>query len=111
MPASQGTLFMVMVGCGLIMGILYDVFRILRLALRMGRFFTALMDLVYWLIVTAFALFAILFFASGELRGYQLLGMALGGILHLGIISPLVMKLIRALGRLIPQEFWNKLRK
>lgn len=104
MPLEQGKLFLAMAGTGILIGILYDVFRLLRIMFGMGRFFTALMDLAFWLCATVIAGASILFFAGGELRGFLLLGMLTGGGLYLGVVSPLLRALARLLVRLLPQE-------
>lgn len=111
MPLDQGKLFFAMAGTGIAIGILYDVFRLLRRIFGMGRFFTALMDLVFWLCATVVASISILFFAGGELRGFLLLGMLVGGALYLAVVSPLIAALFRLLGKLLPQRLIKSIKR
>ena len=57
---NQGYVFLCTVGAGVAMGVLYDGVRILRRTLHMGRVLTFLLDLLYWAVVLAVALFAVL---------------------------------------------------
>lgn len=111
MPLEQAQLFFAMAATGIVIGVLYDVFRLLRKMFGMGRFFTALMDLIFWLCATVIAGLSILFFAGGELRAFLLLGMLLGGALHLWVVSPLVMWVLRKCGKLMPRKLMQFLKR
>lgn len=67
----------------------YDCFRCLRRTFHHGVFLVAVEDLIFWL-VTAGVIFSLLYrYNSGAMRGYCILGMAVGMILYGYLISRL----------------------
>lgn len=67
-----------MVGSGILMGVVYDIYRVLQIKLRIGKKLIPLMDLIYW-IGSALFVFYILFQANGgQLRLYIFLALAAG---------------------------------
>ncbi|MBQ8762599.1 MAG: spore cortex biosynthesis protein YabQ [Clostridia bacterium] len=78
----QTEIFLLSLGFGFLLGILYDVFRTLRLIISKSAVFTVFMDILY------FVLCAILIFSfnlvvdSGKIRLYVLLGDLLGWLVY-----------------------------
>ena len=66
---------------GVCLGLLYDVFYLIRVTLGYKKVLTVVLDVTYWVIGTAFA-FGLLYYAcEGEFRYYDALGFALGALL------------------------------
>jgi hypothetical protein len=88
---------------GLLLGLLYDLFRAVRRLLRTGRIATAMMDALYCLLALPVAFFILWRAADMALRPYMLAGMGLGAAVYFAGPSVFLMKgwmaLLRALRR------------
>lgn len=86
----QTEIFLLSLGFGFLLGILYDVFRTLRLIISSSSWFTVFADIVYFMLC-AFLVFCFnLAVDSGRIRLYVLLGDLLGWMIYyfsLGEIS------------------------
>lgn len=103
--ASQILAFVVMVGAGLVVGLMFDVYRVIRVLVRPRAVGGVLMDLAFWVVTTP-ALFVMLLIGNwGELRLYVFLGVGLGLFVYFQLASPLVLwglvTYIRWLGRIL----------
>ncbi len=88
-------LYACLLGVGL--GVCYDVFRILRVALPLGTVVTFIEDILYFA-VTAIATFTfLLYFTQGQIRVYVLLGEVLGWVLYYVTVGSLVIKISKAI--------------
>ena len=112
---------------------IYDIFRIKRKAFKTNNLVTYLEDILYW-IIAAGVMFGIVYFSNdGEIRGFLFLGIFLGAIIYILLLSKIIMsvtlKCIRILKRisrliwkivvcpfniifkviLIPAKFFNKI--
>jgi len=96
---NQSYIFMATVYGGIITGILYDVYRMLRRALKAGRIVTALFDVLFT--VCALAIVALVLYAvnSGEIRVYTFFGFALGFFIYIIGISYFLKYLFSKLSR------------
>lgn len=96
----------VVVLAGMATGLLYDMARVARSYMRRHRWGQFIVDLVFWG-SAALTLGAGLLLANwGDLRGYILLGALTGAALYLYLASPVVLNLLRLLGRLIFAALW-----
>lgn len=86
-PINQMYLFLVYLICGLIIGIFFDIFRILRKSFKTTDFITYIEDLIFGFITGIFVLFMIFIFNNGVLRFYIFLAIILGLILYFLTIS------------------------
>jgi len=76
---------------GMIVAFVYDIFRVRRKAIKSSNLIVYFEDFIYWIIV-ALILFAIIYRSNeGELRGYLMLGVAIGIILYALLLSRIVM--------------------
>lgn len=79
---QETAVFLLAVLLGIGLALLYDALRILRRVFRHGLAATGAEDLLFWLLA-AVLLFTLLFYGTGgALRGYVLLGAALGAVLY-----------------------------
>ncbi len=80
--AQQTRLFLYAFGFGFILGILYDVFRTVRLIFSNSRIAAWVADIVYFLCVSVFTFGFVLVLNSGKLQGYVLMGEILGWLVY-----------------------------
>lgn len=103
--AGQTYAFLMTILAGSIVGLLFDVYRVLRSAFRPKQIATALADLLFWIVVTP-TVFALLLAGNwGELRAYVLIGLGLGLLLYFQTLSAVVIwclaGALRGIGRMI----------
>ncbi|RCX17869.1 spore cortex biosynthesis protein YabQ [Anaerobacterium chartisolvens] len=91
--SSQAHIFLCAVVGGMIIGFIYDIFRIKRRTVRTRIIATNMEDLVYWLIVTLVMFIIVYYSNDGEIRGYIFAGTILGVTLYVVALSRIVMKL------------------
>lgn len=68
----------VTVSAGIITGALFDLYRVARWAVRPGKVFTAVFDIVFWLFIATMVFKFLLAYSWGEVRFYMLVGFAMG---------------------------------
>jgi len=89
--SNQAYVFLNCVLGGMIVAFIYDIFRVRRKTIKSSNLIVYFEDFIYWIIV-ALVLFAIIYRSNeGELRGYVMLGVAIGIILYALILSRIVM--------------------
>lgn len=77
---------------GITIGVLFDIFRILRKSFKTADIVTYLQDILFWLISGGIILFSIFQFNHGEIRSYVFIGIILGVILYMITISKYIIK-------------------
>lgn len=80
---------------GILIGMLYSAFRLLRRALGAGRVFTIAADVLFLCIATAILAFALYYAAHLALRPAHFVGAVLGFGLYFIAIQPIVKKIYR----------------
>lgn len=88
-------LFLLSCLTGAIFGVYYDVFRTLRLAVRHSKFFVLLEDILF---LATYAVFLLSFAsaeARGELRGYYVIGGAIGFTLYYFTVGKMIVRLMQ----------------
>lgn len=94
---EQAELFLMSAGMGILFGVLYDVFRTLRVVFPpLGKVIpTAVCDAVF-VTICGFGIYLFsLLFARGEVRAYFALGAALGMTVYLFTVGTVVIGIIR----------------
>jgi len=94
---TQGTEFLAAVYGGMLTGILYDGFRLLRLPFRNRRIVHALFDLLFYAAAGILAAITLFFLSGGAVRVFHILGIGAGVFLQQYFLSRPVRK---ALSRL-----------
>lgn len=72
---------------GITIAAIYDLFKILRKTTKAGIFFSAITDIVFWILATAIMFFVIFNVNNGKLRWYQFFGAFSGGIIWFLLFS------------------------
>lgn len=84
---NQAYIFLIFIINGLLIGILFDIFRILRKSFKTSDFITYMQDILFWTIAGFLIIFSIYKFNSGEIRIFIFLGLLVGIIFYLLTIS------------------------
>ncbi len=91
--ASEGSLLAASFLFGIVLMMLYDIFRIFRHIVKHGTVFMAIEDVFYWLLC-AIGIFAMLYQENdGLLRWFVIGGVALGMLFENALISPWVIRI------------------
>lgn len=99
--AHETTVFLTSLLVGAALGAVYDVFRILRIAVKTGRAAVAAEDLFYFLLCTFVTFTFILQDNHGAVRVYILFGEALGWVLYYVTVGNLVISCSKTLIRIV----------
>ena len=78
---------------GIAIGILFDIFRILRKSFRTPDILTYIEDVLFWLLTGVFLLFVLFQISNGEIRIYHIVGILLGSIFYMLTISKYFIKI------------------
>lgn len=90
---EQLTNFIYFIITGSVLGIVFDIFRILRKSFKTSDFITNIEDILFGIITGIILLSTIFLFNNGELRFYIFLGIILGIIIYMLFISKYFIKL------------------
>lgn len=93
MVTNQAYLFLVFVVNGILIGVLFDFFRILRKTFKTRDIVTYIEDCLFWILTGITLLYSIFTFNNGEIRLFMLLGILLGTIIYMIFISSYVIKI------------------
>lgn len=93
MITNQAYIFIIFVMVGIIVGIIFDFFRILRKSFKTKDFVTYIEDIVFCILTGLILLYSIFKFNSGEIRIYMFLGVLIGCSLYMLTISKYFIKI------------------
>lgn len=93
MVNNQAYLFIIFALNGVLIGILFDFFRILRKTFKTRDFVTYIEDIIFWIITGISILYSMCVFCDGELRFFMILGIAMGITIYITTISKYVIKI------------------
>lgn len=93
MAQNQAYLFLVFSLTGVIIGILFDFFRILRRTIKTSNFITYIEDILFWILTGFLILYNIWYFNNGEIRIYIFLGIILGVLIYMLTLSSILIKI------------------
>lgn len=75
---------------GFLIGLLFDIFRILRKSFKTPDFITYIEDIVFWILSGLILLYSIFKFNNGELRLFIFLGVFIGTAIYMLVFSKLL---------------------
>lgn len=84
---NQAYVFGIFILNGILIGILFDIFRISRKTFRTSNIITYIEDIIFWFLTGLLLLFSILKFNNGEIRGFIFIGLLLGITFYMLFIS------------------------
>lgn len=89
---NQAYLFMMFVVNGILIGFLFDIFRILRKSFKTKDIITYIEDITFWILTGLLTLYFIFYYNNGEIRFYIFLGIILGILIYMLTISKYIIK-------------------
>lgn len=93
LPYTQEYMLVVSVMGGMLLGFIWDIYRLVRHYVKMGAFGTALGDLIYWIVSIYISVQLIFYISYGNVRMFILLGFLLGALLYFYGISNYILKI------------------
>jgi len=78
MPQEQFQIFLLMIGIGMVAGLCYDIYRVIRSRLGLRRLWSSVGDILFWFLMTPFVFAMLLYGNWAELRLYVFLGLGVG---------------------------------
>ena len=92
MITNQAILFFIFIINGIIIGLLFDFFRILRKTFETKDFVTYIEDVIFWILTGTIILYSIFRFNNGEIRLFMFLGIIIGLTIYILCLSNHVIK-------------------
>ena len=90
---NQSYLFLIFIVDGIIIGILFDFFRILRKSFNSKDITTNIEDFIFWILTGILVLYTVFVFNNGEIRLYMFLAITLGIIMYMFLFSKHIIKI------------------
>lgn len=85
--------FIYFIATGMVLSIIFDIFRILRRSFKTSDLITNIEDVIFGMITGLIVLLSIFLFNNGELRLYIFIGLVIGIIIYILFISKHFIKL------------------
>lgn len=85
--SSQARILLASLYGGLILGIFFDIYRLIRNGLQFNKLTTIIGDICFWAVGLTVSLAVIYESSSGLIRFYQILGFAAGMAIYLKVLS------------------------
>lgn len=92
MIVNQGILFLIYITTGILIGLIFDLFRSLRKSIKTSNIATYIEDILFWTIVGFIIINIILKFNYGELRLYIFIGIIIGATIYFLTLSKIIVK-------------------
>ena len=92
MITNQAYLFLNFILVGVIIGLLFDFFRILRKSFSTKDFVTYIEDIIFWILAGLILLYSICTFSNGEIRLFMVLGIGIGILIYIVTFSSFIIK-------------------
>ena len=77
---------------GISIGLLFDMFRILRKSFHTADWITYIQDILFWILAGSIMLFSIFTFNHGEIRSYVFIGVLIGVVIYILALSKFFVK-------------------
>lgn len=94
LPYSQEYMLAVSIMGGMLLGFIWDVYRLIRHYIKFGGFGTAIGDVVYWIISIYISIQIIFDVSYGNVRFFILMGFLSGALLYFYGISKYILKVL-----------------
>ena len=92
MVTNQAYLFLIFIVNGIIIGVLFDFFRILRKTIKTKDAITYIQDILFWILTGFIILYSTFTFNNGEIRIFMFIAILIGVIFYMTLISSYVIK-------------------
>lgn len=94
LPFSQEYMIAVAIMGGMLLGFIWDIYRLIRHFIKMGSTGTAIGDIIYWIISIYIGVQIIFDLSYGNVRFFILMGFMMGALLYFYGISRYILRLI-----------------
>lgn len=84
---NQANLFFIFTINGIIIGIIFDSFRILRKSFHTSNIITYIEDALFWLISSLIVMYSVFRFNNGQFRAYMFIGIIIGIFIYMLLLS------------------------
>lgn len=105
MAQDQAYLFLVFSMTGVAIGVLFDIFRILRRTIKTSNIITYIEDILFWILTGILILYNIWYFNNGEIRIFMFLGIILGVLIYICTLSKIFIKIFSKVLLVIKKVF------
>ena len=92
-PTEQLQIFFVFIISGIAIGIIFDVFRIIRRSFKISDLHTYIEDIIFGIILGFFLIFMFFIYNSGDARFYMIVALLIGFLLYMLTISKYFIKI------------------
>lgn len=92
MVTNQAYLFLIFIINGIIIGVLFDFFRILRKTIKTKDAITYIQDILFWILTGFIVLYSTFTFNNGEIRIFMFIAILIGVVFYMTLISSYVIK-------------------
>ena len=93
MAINQAYLFLTFTVNSVIIGLIFDFFRILRKSFKTKNLIIYFEDILFWILSGISTILFMYYFSDGSIRLYMFLGLSLGFIIYMLLISNIIMKI------------------
>ena len=90
MITNQAYLFLIFIINGVLIGLLFDFFRILRKSFKTKDMITYIQDIIFWILTGFIILYSTFTFNNGEIRIFMFVAILLGVVFYMMLISSYV---------------------
>lgn len=94
LPFSQEYMIAVAIMGGMLLGFIWDIYRLIRHFIKMGSTGTAIGDIIYWIISIYIGVQIIFDLSYGNVRFFILMGFMMGALLYFYGISRYILRLL-----------------
>ena len=93
MAQNQAYLFLVFSLTGVVIGVLFDFFRILRKSIKTSNIITYIEDILFWILTGLLILYNIWYFNDGEIRTFMFIGIIMGILIYMSTLSSILIQI------------------
>ena len=102
---NQVLTFIIFILNGFLIGLLFDIFRVLRKSFKTPDSITYMQDILFWILSGFLTIFTILKFNNGEIRFFIFFGIFLGFSIYMLVFSSLFIKVSVSILTLLKKAF------
>ena len=92
MTLNQLQLFIIFFINGIIIGIIFDTFRVIRKTFKHKDFIIYVQDVLFWILTGSILMYSTFLFNDGEFRFFLLIGVIVGFVTYLFTFSKIFIK-------------------
>ena len=92
---------------GVVIGFMYDIYRIYRNMIKLNKIIAIIQDVLFWISISIVAISVLLYSSDGKLRGYSLIGFILGALLYNLLLSRIIVKTITKFLNTVKKIIYN----